>query len=129
MPDFIWIATGGIGQFSLSKMQVLENKDVTIFPDADGFEKWSKQADVLKSVAANVTVNRIIEDDATAEQKAQKIDIADLIIKKRLEERQSFSGAHVTRMVTHQPTPYEILWEVYDVNFRALLNELDLKEL
>lgn len=75
----IWLATGGKSQFS-DKMDVLKGRDITLFPDVDGFHEWQKRADLLREKGFTVKVSDVLEKNATDEERKAKIDIADWII-------------------------------------------------
>lgn len=76
----IWLATGGKSQMSIDKLNVLSGRDVTMFPDADGFHEWQKKAKELEKYGLCFKTSDILEKNATKEEKAAKIDIADWII-------------------------------------------------
>lgn len=90
-PDFIWLSTGGKSQLSPDKMRVLKSRTVVMFPDADGYELWTEKAKELEELGCTVMVSDLIESNASAEDKAAKIDIADWLIRdlKRPVERVS----------------------------------------
>jgi len=86
-PDYVWVATGGISQTSVYKMRVLRGRRLILFPDADGFEKWTKVATSMKY--CKVVVADQIERLASKEEKDAKIDVGDIFIaeyKARLSE-------------------------------------------
>lgn len=78
-PDYIWLATGGKSQMSIDKLKILSGRTVIMFPDVDGFNEWTERA---KNITfAKVIVSDILEKNATDEERAAKIDLADWIIK------------------------------------------------
>ena len=50
-----------------------------MFPDADGFKEWKEKA--KEFTFCKVTVSDVLEKNATDEEKANKIDISDWLIK------------------------------------------------
>ena len=80
-PQYIWLATGGKSQLPLDKMKVLRGRTVTMFPDAGCFEDWSRRAREIETVGCRVYVSDIVEKNATDEERARGIDIADWIIR------------------------------------------------
>jgi hypothetical protein len=78
-PKRIWLATGGKSQLSKDKMKVLKGRNVIMFPDVDGFNEWSERAKEL-TFCKSVIVSDVLEKNATDEQRAKKIDIADWIV-------------------------------------------------
>lgn len=81
IPDSIWIAAGQLNGLSIEKAKVLKGRNVTLFPDLGGFEKWSIKANEIKrSVRCEIKVSTILEDRATETQRSEGLDIADYII-------------------------------------------------
>ena len=78
-PQYVWLATGGKSQLSIDKMKVLSGRTVIMFPDADGFKEWTEKA--KEFTFCKVTVSDVLEKNATDEEKANKIDISDWLIK------------------------------------------------
>ena len=79
-PDYVWLATGGKSQLSIDKLKVLKGRTVIMFPDVDGFEYWANKAEELKTIGCKVIVSDLLEKNATDEDRANKIDIADWLI-------------------------------------------------
>lgn len=77
-PQFLWLATGGKSQMPVEKMKVLTGRTVILFPDVDAYEVWKKQAETL--AFCKVIVSDALEKHASPEQRAAKIDIADVFI-------------------------------------------------
>lgn len=77
-PDFIWVATGGKSNTDILKMKVLQGRSVVLFPDVDGFEKWSENAKTYSFCDA--TVCDALEKYASDKDRELKIDIADVFI-------------------------------------------------
>lgn len=78
-PDCVWLATGGKSQLSADKMKVLADRTVIFFPDIDGYNEWRERTKSF-TFCRNVTVSDFLERNATDEDRANKVDIADLII-------------------------------------------------
>ena len=77
-PGYVWLATGGKSQLREEKLRVLGGRTVLLFPDADGYSEWKQHAGSM--TYCKVVVSDIIEKNATPEQKAAHIDIADWIV-------------------------------------------------
>ena len=77
-PGYVWLATGGKSQLREEKLRVLTGRTVLLFPDADGYTEWEQRAGSMTYCKA--VVSDIIEKNATPEQKAAHIDIADWIV-------------------------------------------------
>lgn len=75
LPDYIWIATGGLKMgFKPEVMKALAGRDVTLFPDLGGFDEWSRHLDLLRSICRKVTVSHYLEDLATDEQREHGLE-------------------------------------------------------
>lgn len=60
------------------KLRVLAGRTVLLFPDADAYAEWKQRAECISF--CKVIVSDLIEKNATPEQKAAHIDIADWIV-------------------------------------------------
>lgn len=76
MPDFIWLATAGKGNLNKEKLQVLQGRDVTLFPDLGAFDKW---AGFVRGMPG-VRVSSVLEQRATAEDRTNGLDLADYLL-------------------------------------------------
>jgi len=84
-PDYVWLATGGLSNLSSPRLAPLRNNKIIIFPDTDPtgetYQKWLDIAiKAQQDLNINIPVADMLELNATPEQKARKIDIADLLI-------------------------------------------------
>lgn len=77
-PGYVWLATGGKSRMKEEKLRVLSGRIVLLFPDADGYTEWKQRAGSMNF--CKVIVSDLIEKNATPEQKAAHIDIADWIV-------------------------------------------------
>ena len=84
MPEYIWLATGGKSQFN-ERLNVLQGRDIVAFPDVDGFETWTEKAALLPHLG--IKVSSLLLKNATEEERGQHIDIADWLVKWKLEPR------------------------------------------
>lgn len=72
LPQSIWLATGGIGNLSVTRCkEVLSGRKLTLFPDAGGYDKWAAIAGQLP----NCNITRIIDEFAVYGSD----DLADLL--------------------------------------------------
>ena len=79
--DFIWLATGGMhGCLNQIAVKVLGGRDIILFPDLRATDKWKSKIPLLQSVCKRVVISSILEDNATEEQKANGLDIADFLL-------------------------------------------------
>jgi len=80
LPQFIWVAVGSLTNLNAEKCCILKGRTVTLFPDLNGFEKWSSKAKELSHLAI-FTVSDLLERKATEAEKKQGFDLADYLIK------------------------------------------------
>lgn len=79
--DSIWLSTGQLNGLSIEKAKVLKGREVILFPDLGGYEKWCIKADEIKLfVECEIKVSTILEEIATIEQRDKGLDIADYMI-------------------------------------------------
>lgn len=79
LPQFIWLAVGSLTNLNIEKCQVLTGRNVTLFPDLNGYEKWTSKAKELLQIAL-FTVSDLLDRNATVEEKKQGLDIADYLL-------------------------------------------------
>ena len=81
IPDFVWLATGGMhGCFNSEAMQVLQGREAILFPDLKATEEWRRKLPMLQSVCKHATCSDLLEKMATDEQREQGLDIADFLL-------------------------------------------------
>lgn len=129
-PQYVWVACGGFGQEKAGdKHKVLIGKKVIMFPDAhpEGvfFKKWCEIADEWRKEGIDVTVSDLLENKATAEEKAAKIDIADWI---EADFRKSYVPSPIEYITeqTGQEKRLEAMM-IANPNLRTLVNNLKLE--
>jgi hypothetical protein len=74
------LASGSLNNLSAEKCKILSGRKVVLFPDLNGFEKWSIKAKELSHIAS-FTVSDLLERKATKEDRKQGLDLADYLIK------------------------------------------------
>lgn len=80
LPKFVWLAAGGISNLNPLKCSVLKGRDVTLFPDMGGFEKWAKKVNELSHIT-RIRISDLLEDFGTQEEKERGLDLADYLVK------------------------------------------------
>ena len=80
LPQFIWVAVGSLTNLNAEKCSIIKGRSVTLFPDLNGFEKWSSKAKELSHLAV-FTVSDLLERKATEAEKKKGFDLADYLIK------------------------------------------------
>jgi hypothetical protein len=80
LPQFIWLAVGSLTNLNADRLQILNGRSVILFPDLNGFDKWSSKAKELSHLAI-FTVSDLLERKATEAERKQGFDLADYLIK------------------------------------------------
>ena len=96
MPEFIWLATGGLSNLNVSKCSVLKGRKVVFFPDLKAYTKWNEKVDgINKDLNTQFLVSNFLELNASNEEKEGGYDIADYLVNDKeykLEFTASFSS-------------------------------------
>ena len=81
IPDLVWLATGGMhGCFNSEAMQVLNGREVVLFPDLKATDEWKCKAGMLKSICKSAICSDLLEEMATDGQREAGLDIADFLL-------------------------------------------------
>ncbi len=106
LPQYVWLATGSLQGLTAERCRILTGKNVTLFPDLQGYNKWKEKAEQLSHICS-FTISTLLEGLATLEQKAAGWDIADYLVTRNHKEflantaapgtKQSHTAANVTR--------------------------------
>ncbi len=80
LPQFIWLAVGSLTNLNAEKCYVLKGRDVTLFPDLNGFEKWNNKIKELSHLA-RFNISDLLERKATEDERKQGLDLADYLIR------------------------------------------------
>jgi len=79
-PEFLWLAVGSLNNLNAKKCSVLAGRTVILFPDLNGFDKWSSKVKELSSLAM-FTVSDLLERKATDVERLQGLDLADYLVR------------------------------------------------
>ena len=79
MPQYLWLATGGKSGLTPERLSALKGRKVIVFPDTDAFKDWQQKTFNLPHL--EIRISCLLEDNATPEEKAAHIDLADWILK------------------------------------------------
>lgn len=84
--DFVWLATGSKSWLKVDRLRRLgRNRNIVLYPDADGFDKWQAIASDASKQGLTVNVSSLIERQATDAEKAKQVDLADYLISAQTE--------------------------------------------
>ena len=122
IPDMVWLATGGAENLNKEKIKVLNGRKVILFPDAskDGriYDKWKQKADEF-----GFNISDLLEKEATPEQKADGVDIADFLIKQKWDSWdyvQSTTAPPEPEPVKANPEPPEPIPDNWDAEIAEI---------
>lgn len=81
LPDYIWLACGGLNGINPLRFEPLKNRSVILYPDINGFEKWSEKADTLKKLGFRISVSDLLEKAGfvTNEEQENGYDLGDYL--------------------------------------------------
>ena len=81
MPKYLWLATGGKSCIN-DRLLVLRGRKVVAFPDVDGYEDWTRKLAAYPDLG--IKISPVLQQNATPEDLENHIDIADWLIRSRL---------------------------------------------
>jgi hypothetical protein len=84
-PEFIWLGSNSKTWLKVERLKRLENRQIILYPDADGFELWQAIALDGKRQGLTIKVSSLIETQATDQQKESGYDLADYLINQQNE--------------------------------------------
>jgi hypothetical protein len=76
LPEFIWLAVGGLSQLTAERCKSLKGRTVVLYPDLNAYEKWKIKGDEF-----GFKTSKVLESKATEEEKKQGLDIADYLLR------------------------------------------------
>lgn len=116
-PKYVWLATGGKTQLG-DKLQILKGRKVIAFPDVDGYDTWKEKLSLITGL--NIKVSEYLQRTATAQDKEDHIDIADLLL----------SNPSNNQLTYKQPHKYVEIIKLFQEDGRseieAMINDLEL---
>lgn len=83
-PEYVWMASGGLTMLTAALLQPLKGREVVLFPDTDtegkAYRLWRDVAEAASDTMEQpIYVSSLLEERATSEQKAAKIDLIDFL--------------------------------------------------
>ena len=76
----LWIATGGLSQFTTKRMQVFKKSQILLYPDLGVYEKWNNKTNELNQLGFTIKTSTLLEERATTFDKTEGFDIADYFV-------------------------------------------------
>lgn len=85
LPDYLWVATGGLSMLTVERLAALKGRRVMLFPDTDlkgeAYNTWLRVAEEASNLFhQQFLVSDLLERHATEEQKQRKIDLVEFIL-------------------------------------------------
>ena len=84
-PEFVWLGSNSKTWLKAERLKRLGQRQIVLYPDADGFELWQAITLDGKSQGLTIKVSNLIENHATDEQKEGGYDLADYLINQQNE--------------------------------------------
>jgi hypothetical protein len=85
LPQYIWLAVGSLTNLNSKFCNILSGRTVVLFPDLNGFDKWSIRLKELSHIALFI-ISDLLELNATESERKQGFDIADYLVKYNYKE-------------------------------------------
>ena len=95
-PQYVWLAAGGLGEVQVDKFRPLRGLKVIMFPDTDpegvAYKRWYEAAQRVMQQpfwedSPPIRVSTVLEQHASPEQKARKIDLVDFLFDRRTDDK------------------------------------------
>jgi hypothetical protein len=80
MNSCVWVACGGASNLN-GRLQSLKGRKVVVFADIDAVGQWSEAVAVARAQGYDITIDGQIAKLATDEDRRNKIDVGDLLIR------------------------------------------------
>lgn len=80
LPQFIWLASGSLSNLNQDKCSILKGRTITLFPDLNGFDAWSKKSNALYGLRF-INISDLLENNATEAERKKGLDLADYLLR------------------------------------------------
>lgn len=81
LPNYIWMAAGGVAGLTSSKLRLLKGRNIILYPDLGKYQIWVEKAKEIRSVVGcKIEVAHFLDDLATESEKEQGLDLADYLV-------------------------------------------------
>jgi len=111
--SYLWLATGGKGNFKYDVLQPLEGKEVFVFPDVEE-SLWKEVSERLNETGFKISVSDALENKGFP----KGYDLADMVLyqmeeaitrKNRIAENQTVTKAEITALADYSVTEIPVL--------------------
>lgn len=82
IPEYTWLATGGLSNLTPAKCKALQGRSVLLYPDAGCYDTWQKKAEALSHIG-EFKVSSLLEDKLRNAGIEEGCDLADVLITKK----------------------------------------------
>ena len=131
-PEFVWLGCNSKTWLKAERLQRFGNRQIILYPDADGFDLWQGIASYGQRKGLTVKVSKIIETFATADQKASGYDLADYLInqQKEINEPNDFVDFYNVKLeaVLNDETLFNDFNSILDEQIAVLILDGNLSE-
>ena len=79
------VARVGKQNLRIDALKRFGGRKIVLYPDADGFGRWSEIALQARAAGIDVSISSLIENHSTTAQKANGYDLADYLIEEQTE--------------------------------------------
>jgi hypothetical protein len=111
LPEFTWMACGGLSNLSPSRLQAISHMKIILYPDLNCFDKWESKAKELEKVGLRIVVSGLLESAQFVEDadRCHGLDIADYLIRANLPK------TSIEKLIEKNPLIQELI-ERLDLN-------------
>ncbi len=97
LPEFVWMAVGSLSYLNAARLSPLKGREVVLFPDRGGYERWRQKATELGSLA-HFEVSDLLE----RKNAAPGSDLADYLVQSTPNKERSLPpGHHIEQWVRY----------------------------
>ena len=82
LPQFTWLATGGLLNLTAKRCQALSGRTIVLFPDLKAYDKWGLKAKEISELmpGTRFEISDLLEKNASDQEKEEGYDVADYLI-------------------------------------------------
>lgn len=85
LPNYLWMATGGVEALNKDKLIELGLRPITLFTDVGCYKKWKAKAEeIMLDSRMKITISKLLEDNYKDYGLEEGDDLADLVLSEKL---------------------------------------------